>query len=128
MHEFYEQRYYYVLKTTSEVCNHLSKRQKHTIQEIYDRSMMPMKLWSEEEFPRLIRDLQKCHKLKKETDSAFVALASKQSPAREAKSNALKEQYDQQLRMCRNEIEKTRKIRKHHTSCLKLMASLHVSF
>jgi hypothetical protein len=84
-------------------------------------------VWVEEEYPRLLRDLQKCHRLKKENDSAAAAVASKPTPTKEAKANAVREQYELQLRMCKIEMEKTKKIRKHHTNCLKIMASLHVS-
>jgi len=125
MHLFYEQRYYYVLKTTGEICTQLSKRQKQMIQEIYERAMMPIKVWVEDDYPRFIRDLQRFQKLKKDRDAAVAALARQPTIQRESRANILNAQYDQQSTISRGEMEKTRKIRKHHESCFKLMATLH---
>ncbi|KAI6182037.1 hypothetical protein M3Y97_00337100 [Aphelenchoides bicaudatus] len=128
MHCFYEQRYYYVLKTSSEVCNQLSKKQKSTIQEIYDRSMMPMKVWVEEEYPRFIRDLQRCAKLKKESDAANAAFAAKASPIKQAKAQNAKDVYEPQVKICAMQMEKERKVHKHHMNCLKLMAAMQHNY
>jgi DNA polymerase III delta prime subunit len=84
-------------------------------------------VWAEEDYQRLVHDLQKCQKLKKESDSATVEYTSKPTLAKEGKANAAKEHYEQQLRMCNGEMDKARKIRKHHTNCLKLMVAMHVS-
>ncbi|KAI6222072.1 hypothetical protein M3Y95_00945700 [Aphelenchoides besseyi] len=128
MHSFYEQRYYFVLKTTAEACQQLSKHQREIIKNIYDRSMVPMKLWVEEDYPRLYKDLKQCTKMKKEADAAAVALAAQPTPEREAKAAATKEAHEQQYKICQGEMDKTRKVRKHHADCLKLMCSLQYKY
>jgi len=125
MHYFYQQRYYYVLKATSEICTQLSKRQKQMIQEIHDRAMMPLKVWVDEDYSRFVRDLQKCQKLKKERDAAVNALANNPTPQKGPRAIGLQEQYELCFKLSKAEVEKTRKIRKHHANCLKLMATLH---
>ena len=122
MHLFYEQRYYYVLQTIAEACGQLSRIKRQSNAKLFEQSLQPMKLWVDEDYPHLVKEMQSCHKAKKDLDASSAAQQAASTPAREKRLSEAQEKHDLVLSMCKSEIEKTRQIRKHHNECLKNLA------
>lgn len=58
---YFDSEYYRILNMTSTVCAALGKSEKHMQKEAFEKTIMPIRVWAEEDYPRLIRVSPKMH-------------------------------------------------------------------
>ncbi|KAH7726640.1 hypothetical protein AAVH_05524 [Aphelenchoides avenae] len=119
---YFDSEYYRVLDTTSTVCAALGKSEKHMEKEALEKAIVPIRVWAEEDYPRLLRDLQACTKMHAHMESANKQATK--SPEKQQKADTARDQFNRQFEICKAEIARMTKVHKHHTTCLQQLMQL----
>ncbi|CAD5208099.1 unnamed protein product [Bursaphelenchus xylophilus] len=125
---FLEQGYYYILAKTSDLCSVLSKMHHEMEQQQHDQAYMPIKIWMDEEFPLMIKDMKRCQKATKALDSATTANVTAPSVEHSRKREKILEAHTLLFRQCKAELEKHKRTPRHHTLCLQTFVQHEYNF
>uniref|UniRef100_A0AC34F1M2 BAR domain-containing protein n=1 Tax=Panagrolaimus sp. ES5 TaxID=591445 RepID=A0AC34F1M2_9BILA len=117
-----------VLTSSSTVLSIIAKKEKQLRKECHEHVLLPVKVWAQDDYPRFMRDVEKCRKLRDQMESAEKAAQKKNTEEKIVKFEAAKNEFNKAYEGCKQEVDRTKKVHQHHMNCMKLMSQHHLMF
>ncbi|VDM97530.1 unnamed protein product, partial [Onchocerca ochengi] len=120
--------FYEALQATANVCFSIAKKEREIQMEAFQRVVIPMKSWIQEDYPRLMKDIKKCYILKDKMDRSVASAEARKTPERLTKAQEAKMKHQLFFERVENEVMRYKAVHRHHMQCLKVLMVKNYQF
>ncbi|VDM12323.1 unnamed protein product [Wuchereria bancrofti] len=120
--------FYEALQATATVCISVAKQEREAQMDAFQRVVVPMKSWIQEDYPRLMKDIKKCYYLKDKMDRSMASVEARKTPERLMRAQEAKNKHQIFFERVKNEVMRYKAVHRHHMQCLKVLMLKNYQF